>query len=96
MAESEGTPCRVNPMDVVRINLQEKVVVQLKGNRTLAGVLCGYDQHLNLLLRGVHETVHDDGGAIVRERDMPLLFIRGDTVVMLASARRTPAAGLTS
>eukprot|EP01013_Petalomonas_cantuscygni_P024364 TRINITY_DN45975_c0_g1_i1.p3 TRINITY_DN45975_c0_g1~~TRINITY_DN45975_c0_g1_i1.p3 ORF type:complete len:109 (+),score=5.12 TRINITY_DN45975_c0_g1_i1:205-531(+) len=77
---------RINPWDIVRINLQERVVVQLKGTRKLTGILCGYDPHLNLMLRNVTETSGDPSTSTTRE--FPLLFVRGDTVAMVASAGR--------
>ncbi|MFW5938793.1 MAG: LSM domain-containing protein, partial [Halanaeroarchaeum sp.] len=37
------------PLDVLEAALQEPVTVQLKDGEEIAGVLSGYDQHMNLV-----------------------------------------------
>eukprot|EP01080_Neovahlkampfia_damariscottae_P008356 gene8356-181_t len=44
------------PLDLIKLALDEKVVVKMKGNRELKGVLHGFDQHLNLVLGNAEET----------------------------------------
>ncbi|MFW5965462.1 MAG: LSM domain-containing protein [Halodesulfurarchaeum sp.] len=55
------------PLDVLEETLEESVTVRLKGGETVAGVLEGYDQHMNLVL--------------AREEDTTV--IRGDNVVSI-------------
>lgn len=43
------------PIDMVKLSLDESVVVKLRGERTLRGKLRAFDQHLNLLLSDVTE-----------------------------------------
>ncbi|KAJ9108650.1 hypothetical protein QFC20_003349 [Naganishia adeliensis] len=86
-------PTSVNePLDLVKLSLSERVFVKLRGDRTLQGVLHAYDAHMNLVLSEVEETVSiidvsEDGvaqGVRTAKRNMDMLFVRGDAVIMIA------------
>ncbi|KAI9753086.1 MAG: U4/U6-U5 snRNP complex subunit lsm3 [Lichina confinis] len=46
------------PLDLVRLLLDEIVFVKLRGDRELKGRLHAYDSHCNLVLGEVEETVY--------------------------------------
>ncbi|TKA23195.1 putative U6 snRNA-associated Sm-like protein LSm3 [Salinomyces thailandicus] len=46
------------PLDMVRLSLSEVVFVKLRGDRELQGRLHAYDNHCNLVLGEVEETVY--------------------------------------
>ncbi|RDW94758.1 Sm-like ribonucleoprotein [Coleophoma crateriformis] len=46
------------PLDLVRLCLDEVVFVKLRGDRELKGRLHAYDSHCNLVLGDVEETVY--------------------------------------
>ena len=41
------------PLDLIRLSLDEQVYVKMRGGRELKGRLHAYDQHLNLVLSNV-------------------------------------------
>ena len=45
------------PFDLIRLSIDERVFVKCRGNRQLRGKLHAYDQHLNMVLGDVEETV---------------------------------------
>ena len=45
------------PFDLIKISLAEQMLVKMRGARELTGKLEAYDQHLNLVLSNVEETV---------------------------------------
>ncbi|KAL5487588.1 LSM3 [Sanghuangporus weigelae] len=45
------------PFDLIRLSLNERVFVKLRGDRELNGVLHAYDGHMNLILSDVEETI---------------------------------------
>ncbi|KAJ9643718.1 hypothetical protein H2204_001863 [Knufia peltigerae] len=45
------------PLDLVRLSLDEIVFVRLRGDRELKGRLHAYDSHCNLVLGEVEETI---------------------------------------
>ncbi|KAJ1818199.1 Sm-like protein lsm3b, partial [Coemansia sp. RSA 2599] len=45
------------PLDLVRLSLDERIYVKLRGDRELRGRLHAYDQHLNMVLGDVEETI---------------------------------------
>ena len=45
------------PLDLIRLSIDEKVVVKCRGERELRGRLHAFDQHLNMVLGEVEETV---------------------------------------
>ncbi len=48
------------PLDLIRLSLNERIFVKCRGGRELRGVLHGYDQHLNMVLGNCEET-HTQG-----------------------------------
>ncbi len=45
------------PLDLVRLSLDERIYVKMRNDRELKGKLNAYDQHLNMVLGDVEETV---------------------------------------
>ncbi|KAK3386232.1 hypothetical protein B0T20DRAFT_319378, partial [Sordaria brevicollis] len=87
----EDTSSVSEPMDLVRLLLDEVVCVKLRGDRELKGRLHAYDSHCNLVLGEVEETIYvvddedadeDDLKTISRKSSM--LFVRGDSVVLIS------------
>eukprot|EP00184_Porphyridium_aerugineum_P001308 CAMPEP_0184700242 /NCGR_PEP_ID=MMETSP0313-20130426/10825_1 /TAXON_ID=2792 /ORGANISM="Porphyridium aerugineum, Strain SAG 1380-2" /LENGTH=95 /DNA_ID=CAMNT_0027159803 /DNA_START=45 /DNA_END=329 /DNA_ORIENTATION=- len=75
------------PLDLIRLSLNERVTVKMRGDRELRGRLHAFDQHLNMILADVEETVvlteldEETFEEIVKteKRKMGMLFVRGDT-----------------
>ncbi|KAH8077918.1 hypothetical protein HD553DRAFT_320075 [Filobasidium floriforme] len=95
MDSAEVSTAVNEPLDLVKLSLSERVFIKLRGDRTVQGVLHAYDAHMNLILSDVEETitlvdVGDDGAVSnVRSvaRNMEMLFVRGDAVIMISPIR---------
>ncbi|EUB63064.1 U6 snRNA-associated Sm-like protein LSm3 [Echinococcus granulosus] len=80
------------PLDLIRLSLDEKVFVKMRHNRELVGVLHGFDSHLNLILGNVDETLttleldEETYEEIYKttKRSIPLLFVRGDGIILIS------------
>ncbi|KAK3990150.1 putative U6 snRNA-associated Sm-like protein LSm3 [Cladorrhinum sp. PSN332] len=80
------------PLDLVRLLLDEVVFVKLRGDRELKGRLHAYDSHCNLVLGDVEETIYvvddendnDDEDVKTISRKSEMLFVRGDSVVLIS------------
>ncbi|MCJ1453170.1 U4/U6-U5 snRNP complex subunit lsm3 [Mycoblastus sanguinarius] len=79
------------PLDLVRLSLDEIVFVKLRGDRELRGRLHAYDSHCNLVLGEVEETIYvveddDQEQETVRilKKQSEMLFVRGDSVVLIS------------
>ncbi|KAK0662986.1 hypothetical protein QBC41DRAFT_27061 [Cercophora samala] len=91
---AEETPSVSEPLDLVRLLLDEVVFVKLRGDRELKGRLHAYDSHCNLVLGDVEETIYvvedeendDEVKTISRKSEM--LFVRGDSVVLISPQSR--------
>ncbi|KAG4300742.1 hypothetical protein PCANB_002952 [Pneumocystis canis] len=46
------------PLDLVKLSLDERVYVKLRGDREIKGKLHAYDSHLNMVLSDVEETIY--------------------------------------
>eukprot|EP00411_Alexandrium_monilatum_P014000 CAMPEP_0175263564 /NCGR_PEP_ID=MMETSP0093-20121207/41853_1 /TAXON_ID=311494 /ORGANISM="Alexandrium monilatum, Strain CCMP3105" /LENGTH=79 /DNA_ID=CAMNT_0016558083 /DNA_START=114 /DNA_END=350 /DNA_ORIENTATION=- len=46
------------PLDLIRLSLDERVYVKCRGDRELRGRLHAYDQHLNMVLSEVEEIAY--------------------------------------
>ncbi|KJE91283.1 hypothetical protein CAOG_002442 [Capsaspora owczarzaki ATCC 30864] len=55
-AEAVSTKVDV-PLDLIKLSLDERILVKMRGDRELRGRLHAYDQHLNMILSDVEETV---------------------------------------
>lgn len=67
------------PIDLINLSISERIRVKCKGNRVLRGKLHAYDQHLNLVLSDVEETIEKEE---TRKRD--LIFVRGDGIILIS------------
>ncbi|ORY96400.1 hypothetical protein BCR43DRAFT_491635 [Syncephalastrum racemosum] len=84
------------PLDLVRLSLDERIFVKLRGDRELRGVLHAYDGHLNMVLGEVEETItlvdvnEDTNEEIIRtvQRTFDMLFVRGDGVILVSPPSR--------
>ncbi|KPI35542.1 putative U6 snRNA-associated Sm-like protein LSm3 [Cyphellophora attinorum] len=79
------------PLDLVRLSLNEVVFVKLRGDRELKGRLHAYDSHCNLVLGEVEETIYiiddeDDSDDAIKtqKKQSDMLFVRGDSVVLIS------------
>ncbi|KAK7733868.1 hypothetical protein FJTKL_01770 [Diaporthe vaccinii] len=91
MADAGDEPANVSePLDLVRLLLDEVVFVKLRGDRELKGRLHAYDSHCNLVLGDVEETVYvvddeaEDEEIKTVSKKSEMLFVRGDSVVLIS------------
>uniref|UniRef100_A0A7E4V274 U6 snRNA-associated Sm-like protein LSm3 n=1 Tax=Panagrellus redivivus TaxID=6233 RepID=A0A7E4V274_PANRE len=99
--DANGDSAEVNvnieePIDFIRFALNENVVVKMRNERVLSGILHAFDQHLNMVLSDVVETINivetdpESSEEIHKSttREIPLLFIRGDSVILVSTPNR--------
>jgi len=56
--EDQGASVTVEePLDLIRLSLDERIYVKLRNDRELRGKLHAYDQHLNMILGDIEETI---------------------------------------
>ena len=87
------------PLDLVRLSLDERIYVKMRNGREVKGRLHAYDQHLNMVLGDVEEivtTVELDSETYEEvfkseKRSVPMLFVRGDGVVLISPPVRPTA-----
>ncbi|KAF0980607.1 hypothetical protein FDP41_013090 [Naegleria fowleri] len=94
--QKEGKPTTVlEPLDLIRLSLDEQVYIKLKGDRELRGILHAYDQHLNMVLGNVEETIHEievsketeEQHIKTTKRKIGMLFVRGDGVILVVNSQ---------
>lgn len=96
MAQIEDDNTVKEPLDLIRLSIDERVYVKLKGDRELRGKLHAYDQHMNMILGEVEETVttveidEETFEEIIKtnKRVVPYLFVRGDGVILISPPLR--------
>jgi len=91
-AAGDGDIQLKEPLDLLLLSLDERVLVKMKNERELRGKLHAYDQHLNLVLGDVEETItvveiddetYEEIYKTTR-RNIPMLYVRGDGVTLIA------------
>ncbi|PAV82066.1 hypothetical protein WR25_11106 [Diploscapter pachys] len=84
------------PLDLIRLSLDERVYVKMRSDREIHGKLHAFDQHLNMILSNVEEIVtttevdEESFEEIYRQtkRSIPMLFVRGDAVILVSPPAR--------
>ncbi|MCK4844451.1 MAG: small nuclear ribonucleoprotein [Candidatus Heimdallarchaeota archaeon] len=66
------------PMDLLNQSREKRVLIRLRGNRRMRGILKSYDIHLNLTLTDAEE-IGDEGSNKLGE-----VIVRGDNVIMVS------------
>ncbi|KAG2489038.1 hypothetical protein HYH03_012476 [Edaphochlamys debaryana] len=97
MADDGDTGTVKEPLDLIRLSLDERIYVKLRGERELRGRLHAYDQHLNMILGEVEETlttmeIDDETYEEIiktQKRVIPFLFVRGDGVILISPPLRS-------
>ena len=69
----------VKPLSMLSKNLNNPVMVELKGNKGFRGTLDGFDPHMNIVLKNAEEM---EGGEVIRKLDLAIL--RGDNVIYIS------------
>ena len=60
-------------------SINKKVLIKLKGGKTITGMLQGFDQHMNLLL-DQSEEIPSEGDS----KELGTIVVRGDNVIMIS------------
>ena len=72
----------IMPIDLtiklLKRSLNKPVIVKVKGGRLIRGILVGYDEHLNLLLKDAEWVYKEDSDPIGS------ILLRGDNVVLIS------------
>lgn len=84
------------PLDLIRLSLDERIYVKMRNDRELRGRLHSYDQHLNMVLGDVEEIVtsveidEETYEEVYKpsKRQIPMLFVRGDGVILVSPLSR--------
>ena len=69
----------MKPLDALQQSLHKRVLVELKGGRSIRGTLDAFDQHLNLVLSSAEEVVKD----VVTPRS-GITLVRGDSIIYIS------------
>jgi len=71
----------LRPKDIITASLQKTVVVKLKSQKLVRGILNSFDQHLNLFLNSAEELQEN------KSISLGNVIIRGDNVILLIFPR---------
>lgn len=64
---------------VLERSIGKTVLIKLRGGRTLRGLLEGYDQHVNLVLKDAEEISNPE-----QTEQIGTIILRGDNVIMIS------------
>ena len=87
------------PLDALNKARNKRVIVELKNGRQFIGKLNAFDIHINVVLEDAEEHIEEtvekqiDGkmmpvktGKMVMNRRLGVVFVRGDTIIMISTA----------
>lgn len=69
------------PLDLLNASKGKEVLVQLKGDKVLAGTLMAFDIHINVVMDNAKEIVNGEV-----KKNIGLTFLRGDTIIFISPA----------
>ncbi|XP_050420569.1 uncharacterized protein LOC126833340 [Adelges cooleyi] len=98
MPEGESEPANntlitiKEPVDLIRLSVDERIYVKMRHDRELRGRLHAFDQHLNMVLGEAEETIttvevdEETFEEVYKttKRTIPMLFVRGDGVILVS------------
>jgi small nuclear ribonucleoprotein len=64
---------------VIERSIGKTVLIKLRGGRTLRGLLEGYDQHVNLVLKDAEDISNSE-----QTEEIGTIVLRGDNVIMIS------------
>jgi small nuclear ribonucleoprotein len=70
------------PLDALNNARNKRVIVELKNNKQVIGLLRSFDIHINVVLEDAEER-HD--GEL--KRKLGTVFLRGDTIILISPAQ---------
>ncbi|SCU90454.1 LAME_0E08636g1_1 [Lachancea meyersii CBS 8951] len=75
------------PLDLLKLNLDEKVFVKLRGAREMTGTLQAFDSHCNIVLSNATETIYEflEGELKSNTKSSEMVFVRGDSVTLITT-----------
>lgn len=73
------------PLDLIRYQLDEYVLVKLRGAREMKGRLQAYDSHCNIVLSDAEETIYGEKELDTVLKKTEMVFVRGDSVILISS-----------
>lgn len=68
---------------ILEESLGKRVLLRLRGNRSLRGKLQGFDQHMNLVLEDANDITHPDD-----IQNLGTIIVRGDNVIIISPPPR--------
>ena len=69
------------PLDLLNASKGKEVIVNLKNDRQLSGVLRAFDIHINIVLDNTKEMYNGEV-----KKNLGLTFLRGDTIIFISPA----------
>jgi small nuclear ribonucleoprotein len=69
----------IKPLQILNQNINNQVLVELRGGRGYRGILDGYDPHMNLVLRNAEEIMGNE-----TKRKIDIAIVRGDNVIYIS------------
>ncbi len=76
-----GVLAEKRPFDILNNSLNNNVLIKLKGEIEVRGVLASFDVHMNLVLENAEELKNGE-----TKRKLGTVLLRGDTVVFISPA----------
>jgi len=70
----------VQPQVALEKYLNKEILVELKDQRTLKGILMGFDEHMNLVLEQAEEKGKD------KSRRLGTVLLRGNNVISISTS----------
>ncbi|EGV63116.1 hypothetical protein PSN45_004613 [Yamadazyma tenuis] len=84
MADVQPQQKQEEPLDLIRYQLDETVLVKLRGAREMKGKLQGYDSHCNMVLSDATEYIYAENQDKPQGKSTDMVFIRGDSVILIS------------
>lgn len=75
-------PEALRPLDALNRARDKRVIVELKNQKQLIGILKAFDIHINVVLEDAEER---EAGEL--KRKIGTAFIRGDTIILISPAK---------
>lgn len=76
------------PLDLLNNSKGKNILVYLKDNEKVSGILLAFDIHINLVIDNTRIITNEAKTPDYKEKNIGISFLRGDTIILISPGEK--------